>query len=267
MKFWHAFGHHVDEADTDEELQAFRRVGGQVLDVLEQLQSVAVPTAHAYIHVARCLELFADTLVEPFSTPGGSKTEPGWIAHQALALYHPIPELVIAAKQEAIDPEGTRDVDLPWIAGGRVFGVERENPDILRLYLAAVKSVMDHVEVFLSEVGNPRQARLYWAEATTNFDSARYLFQDSPTMTLHDKAAMDDYLWTAWGYAVGAVQEGAVPGIFNGLDIDTVLESRAHPHQDYARGHDDSQGTPLVFLDSVRSVADRLDRMHRRDAD
>ena len=263
MKFWQAFGHHVADPGVNEELQAFRRVGGQVLDVLEQLQSAAVPTAHAYIQVARCLELFADTLVEPYSEPGAFATEPGWVAHQALALYHPIPELVIAAKQEAIDPEGTRDVDLPWVAAGRVFGVEQESIDVQKLYLSAVKSVMDHVEVFLSEVGNPRQARLYWAEATTNYDSARYLFQDSPAMTLHDRAAMDDYLWTAWGYTVGAVQEGAVPGIFEGLDIDTGLESRAHRHQGRAQGRDDSQGTPLVFLDSVRSVADRWDHLNR----
>ncbi len=261
MKFWQAFGHHVNESGVNEELQAFRRVGGQVLDVFDQLKSVAVPTAHAYIHIARCLELFADTLVEPYSEAGSAQAEPGWVAHQALALYHPIPELVIAAKQEAIDPDGTRDVDLPWIASGRVFSVERESPNTLKLYMSAVKSAMDHVEVFLSEVGNPRQARLYWAEATTNFDSARYLFQDNPSMTLHDKAAMDDYLWTAWGYTIGAVQEGAVPGIFDELDIDTVLESRTHPHPGREHGRDTSQGTPLVFLDSVQTVANRWDRL------
>lgn len=256
VKFWQAFGHHVDPTQSEDQLTAFRRVGGQVLDVLDQLHTVAVPSAHAYIQVARCLELFADGLVDPYLGEQGGLPAPSWVARQALQLYHPIPVLVTAAKQEAIDPEGVRDIDLPWIPGGRVFGVEHEDVAVLKTYVQAVKGVMDHVEVFLSEVGNPRQARLYWAEATTNFDSARYLIVDNPGMTVQNKAALDDYLWLAWGYVVGAVQEGAVPGVLQKLDIDTVLESREHPHQGRSRGQD-SEGTPLVFLDTVRDVADR----------
>ena len=260
MKFWDAFGHHVKPSNQNEELAGFRRVGGQVLEVLEQLQTSAVPTAHAYIQVARCLELFADGLVEPYVTDGGGALgTPNWVEHQALQMYRPIPVLVTAAKQEAIDPNGTRDLELPWILGGRVFGVEREDTKILESYLGAVKAVMDHVEVFLSGVGNPKKARLYWAEATTNYDSARYLVQDNQTMTITNKVALDDYLWTALGYVIGAVQEGCVPGILNDLDIDTVLESHENPHRGRERGQE-TQGTPLVFLDAIREVANNWDR-------
>ncbi len=260
MKFWEVFGHHVRPPRQDEQLAGFRRVGGQVLEVLEQLQTAAVPTAHGYIQVARCLELFGDRLVEPYVTAGGAiSATPSWVERQALNVYRPIPVLVTAAKQEAIDPHGSRDVALPWILGGRVFGVEHEGPEILEAYVAAVKAVMDHVEVFLSGVGNPKTARLYWAEATTNADSARYLVQGNQTITLQNRVALDDYLWTALGYVIGAVQEGCVPGIFHDLDIDTVLESREHPHRGRERGQE-TQGTPLVFLDTIREVANSWDR-------
>lgn len=272
VKFWEVFGHHVRPSNQDEELAGFRRVGGQVLEVLEQLQTSAVPTAHAYIQVARCLELFGDRLVEPYVTAeGGASAAPSWVERQALQIYRPIPVLVTAAKQEAIDPDGPRDLALPWILGGRVFGVEREDIKVLETYVSAVKAVMDHVEVFLSGVGDPKKSRLYWAEATTNYDSARYLIQDNQTMTLNNKVALDDYLWTALAYTIGAVQEGCVPGILHDLDIDTVLESRESPHRGRERGQE-TQGTPLVFLDAVREVANSWDRAdshhhHHRDWD
>lgn len=257
MKFWDAFGHHVRNAAPNDELTGFRLVGGQVLEVMDQLKSVAVPTAHAYIRIARGLELFADTLVEPYLGQEGAPALPAWVQNQALHLYRPIPPLVTAARQEAIDPDGPRDVDFPWILMGRVWGAERETGAVLRGYVDAMKAVMDDVEVLLSEVGNPKKARLYFAEATTNFDSARYLLQDHQDMSLANKASLDDYLWTALGYALGAVQEGCVPGIMQDLDIDTLLESREHPHGSTPVAHQSSDaGTPLLFLDTVRQIAD-----------
>ncbi len=257
MKFWDAFGHHVRTAAPNDELTGFRLVGGQVLEVMDQLKSVAVPTAHAYIRIARGLELFADTLVEPYLAPEGSPSLPTWVQNQALHLYRPIPPLVTAARQEAIDPSGPRDVDLPWVLTGRVWGAERESGPVLASYVNAMKAVMDDVEVFLAEVGNPKKARLYFAEATTNFDSARYLLRDHQDISLPNRASLDDYLWTALGYVLGAVQEGCVPGIMQDLDIDTVLESREHPHGGSSAEHRASDtGTPLLFLDTVRQVAE-----------
>lgn len=258
MKFWDAFGHHVRASTPPDELTGFRLVGGQVLEVMDQLKSVAVPTAHAYIRIARALELFADTLVDPYLGQAGSPVLPAWIQSQALHLYRPIPPLVTAARQEAIDPEGPRDVDLPWVLMGRVWGAERETGEVLADYVNAMKAVMDDTEVFLAEVGNPKKARLYFAEATTNFDSARYLLGDHQSMSLANKASLDDYLWTALGYAIGALQEGCLPGIMQDLDIDTVLESREHPHGGAAPAEHRSSdtGTPLLFLDTVRQVAE-----------
>ncbi len=257
MKFWDAFGHHVRTAAPNDELTGFRLVGGQVLEVMDQLKSVAVPSAHAYIRIARSLELFADTLVEPYLGQEGAPALPAWIQSQALHLYRPIPPLVTAARQEAIDPDGPRDIDLPWVLMGRVWGAERESGAVLAVYVNAIKAVMEDVEVFLSEVGNPKKSRLYFAEATTNFDSARYLLGNHQDISLPNKASLDDYLWTALGYALGAVQEGCLPGIMQDLDIDTVLESREHPHGGGTTGPRSSDsGTPLLFLDTVRQVAE-----------
>ncbi len=225
MKFWQAFGHHASSAQA--ELTGYRLVGGQVLDVLEQLQKSAVPQAHAYIQVARCLELFSDTLVDPYlDHQGSAPTLPTWVQNQALHLYRPIPVLVTAAKQEAIDPGGPRDISLPWILTGRMPHADQENARVFQQYTAAVKAVIESVEVFLADLGEAKKARLYLAEATTNYDSARYLLGDASALERAAKQSLDDYLWTAFGYAVGAVQEGCVPGIYRDLDIDTVLETR-----------------------------------------
>lgn len=262
MKFWEAFGHHVSAERT--ELESYRLVGGQVLDVLEQLRRVAVPQAHAYIQVARCLELFADTLVDPYLGSGAAPALPHWVQSQAVNLYRPIPPLVTAAKQEAIDPGGPRDIALPWILSGRAPRADRENPPVFHQYAAAVKAVLNDVEVFLSDFQDAKQARLYLAEATTNYDSARYLLGDNREIPPANRQALDDYLWTALGYAVGAVQEGCVPGIYKNLDIDTVLESRDGSHPSRDEGDSVSQ-TPPPFSQTVIDLAKAWDQASRYD--
>jgi len=255
VKFWEAFGHHVSAANA--ELTGYRLVGGQVLDVLEQLRQVAVPQAHAYIEVGRCLELFADTLVEPYLAHQPAPGLPNWVQNQALHLYRPIPPLVTAAKQEAIDPGGPRDIALPWILTGRAPNADREDTQVFYHYLAAVKAVMDHAEVFLSDLGEAKKARLYLAEATTNYDSARYLLDNNRDLPRAHKESLDDYLWTAFGYAVGAVQEGCIPGIYRDLDIDTVLESR-HASASPVNGLQ-----PQVFSQNIIDLAQAWDEASR----
>lgn len=249
MKFWQAFSHHVSKDYT--ELTGYRLVGGQVLDVLEQLHQVAVPRAHAYIQVARCLELFSDSLVDPYLQQEPQPDLPHWVQAQALALYQPIPPLVTAAKQEAIEPDGTRDIALPWILRGRVPGADREPVGVFRTYTAAVQAVVNHVEAFLADFHQATKARLYLAEATTNYDSARYLLGETQELPLANRRSLDDYLWTALGYALGAVQEGAVPGIYQDLDIDTVLESR-----------DGSQGSQQALGPTSETVIDLAQAWH-----
>lgn len=249
MRFWEAFGHHLSTSpSSEEELERYRRVGGQVLDVLDQLKQVAVPRAHAYIQLARCLELFADTLVEPYVGSEAKPHLPEWVQNQAIRLYHPIPVMVTAAKQEAIDPGGRRDLDLPWILTGRVLGAEHQPSTTFPSYLAAVKAVLDHVEVFLADLGESKGARLYFAEATTNYESARYLLADGQDMPVATKKSLDDYLWTALAYAVGAAQEACEPGLLGGLDIDTVLEGPNAPTKS-------SPAAPIQFKDAVQEIA------------
>lgn len=254
MKLWETFGHHAVAANT--ELTGYRSVGGQVLDVLEGLRRVAVPQAHAYIEIARCLELFADSLVDPYLSEKAAPSLPKWVQDQALNLYRPIPPLVTAAKQEAIDPGGPRDIQLPWILTGRVPNADHENTQVFRHYTAAVKAVMEHVEVFLADLGEAKKAQLYFAEATTNYDSARYMLTDDGEMPRDHKRSLDDYLWTALGYAVGAVQEGCVPGIYRDLDIDTVLESSGHgPLSSSSVDQNTSVSAPSTFGQTILDLA------------
>ncbi len=255
MKFWNVFGHHLATQNSNEELRGYRLVGGQVLEVLDQLKNATQPKAHAYIEIARCLELFSDTLVDPYLTNDQTPKLPEWVQNQSVHLYRPIPPLVTAAKQEAIDPGGTRDIDLPWILKGRVPGADRESTEVLQRYVSAIKAVMDHCEVFLAELGEAKQAHLYFAEASTNYDSGRYLLNTDAEMSRANKKSLDDYLWTALGYAIGAVEEACVPGLLNEMDIDTMLESTDSKAPE-ARNSQRQVAQPIQFMDAVREIAE-----------
>lgn len=261
MKFWETFGHLVgNKSEKNEELAGYRMVGGQVLDVLEQLKRSTVPKAHGYIQLARCLELFSDTLVAPYINDQKLSNVPAWVSHQALNMYRPIPPLVTAAKQENIDPEGVRDIALPWILKGHVTGVTDAPNDVLKVYADAVKAVLDWIEVFLSDLGEAKGARLYFAEATTNYDSARYLVGGLTSNVAESaKVSIDTYLWTGLAYGIGAIQEGCVPGILKGLDIDTVIEvgnaeSERQPFE--VIRPDNRQASGKGFLQTVQEIAE-----------
>ncbi len=228
VRLWQSLHHLVDPANhTEEEVVGFQQIGGQVLDVLDRLTKENAPgAALAYIQVARCLEIAADGLIAPYQEPSAATHMPNWVRSQALALYHPIPELVTAAKQEAIDPGGGRDVDLPWVLKGRVMGASREDMSVFRAYGGAVKGVMEWVEVAVQSGPALKQAQLYFAEASTNWDSANHLlygFRDQAP-SAGTLTSLDNYLWTALAYALGAIQEQMSPGIMQQMDIDTMLE-------------------------------------------
>lgn len=256
MRLWDSLHHIIDPGShTVEEVTGFQQIGGQVLDVLERLGKGTPPgEALAYIQVARCLELFADGLVAPYLEQKTPELMPHWVRSQALALYHPIPVLVTAAKQEAIDPGGERDIDLPWILKGRVTGASSNDMATFRAYGGAVKSVMEWVEVALQSGTPVKQAQLYFAEATTNFDSANHLlwgFRDQAA-SVPTLKALDNYLWTATAYAMGAIEEHVCPDVMQGLDIDTMLEGA-----DVSEGHlqvlrPDSSGHSEVVRDIAR---------------
>ncbi|MCL4352285.1 MAG: hypothetical protein M1499_00585 [Firmicutes bacterium] len=268
MKFFAAFGHLIDQRSSlNTEMAAYRLVGGQVLEVLEQLNTTTVASARAYIQTARCLELFADGLVTPYIGSHPTNAVPQWITTQAVSLYRPIPAFVTAAKQEAIDPGGRRDIALPWILQGRIVGASQERAAVFSTYAEAVKAVMDWVEVFLANADEVKAARLYFAEATTNYDSARHLASslDDRDGSKSSKQAVDDYLWTALGYAIGAIQEACAPGIYHGMDIDTKLEGHqaSEPHFEVIRPHPSHVNTP-GWIDALEEIARAFDD-HRED--
>ena len=76
-------------------------------------------------------------------------------------------------------------------------------------------------------------------------------------MALANKRSLDDFLWTALGYTIGAVQEACVPGIMHDLDIDTVLESR-EPKPAHKKGPEPKLA-PVTFLQTVQEIAQAWD--------
>ena len=228
MRLTQALHHFLaPETRNVEEVESYRHVGGQVLEVVGKLEEPGTaPTAVAYAHIARALELVADGLVAPYIDANPPERLPTWVRAQAVQLYRPIPELVTAAKQEAIDPGGTRDVVLPWILKGRVGRSSHDDWHSLEVYGQAVKALLEWTEVTVAGPGAVKGASLYFAEATTNLDSASHLllgFREQ-TPSFEVRKSIDDYLWKASAYAIGALQEQASPGVCHGMDIDTMLE-------------------------------------------
>ncbi len=207
-------------------LAGYRRVGAQVLDLQDRVPPRG--PARAYLVAARCLQLFADKLVEDaFADPAHLGTLPEVSAAQAEALYRQVPDLVTAARQEVLAPGGTRDVPLPIVLAGRVRTPEAAAVSHLRAMLRAAQAVTEFAE---GEVGGAEtgagQAKALLAEAQTNRDSATYLVGGLVDASLPPEslAQADDYVWATLAYAMGSLQEQAVPGVLAGMDLDALIE-------------------------------------------
>ena len=220
------FGHHdVSTAG----LAGYRRLGGQVLDLQPQAHSADGGRAGAYYYAARCLQLFADKLVEDaFADEARPTPLPQVTVAQAEALYKQIPDLITAAKQEVLVPGGPRDVQLPLILHGRVAASGGKGPiSHLRGMLRGVEAVGELAEgEILSGAGNSARAKALLAEATTDRDSASSLVGGlvKAELPVESTQRAEDLLWAALAYFLGALQELAVPGILGDRDLDELIE-------------------------------------------
>ena len=249
------FGHH-GVATTG--LAGYRRLGAQVLD-LQPAVLARGGKAGAYYYAARCLQLFADKLVEDaFADEAHPTPLPHVTVAQAEALYRQIPDLITAAKQEVLVPGGRRDVNLPIILEGRVAVSGGSAPaSHLRGMLRGVVAVGEFAEgEILSAQGDAARAKALLAEATTDRDSASYLVGALAKEELPPESARkaDDLLWASLAYFLGALQELAVPGILGDRDLDEVIE-----------GGSRNTGRPEDAPDALSRFERRLQEMNARE--
>ncbi len=225
-------GHHDASAAG---LAGYRRLGAQVLDLQEELPAGA-GRARAYFHAARCLQLFADRLVEEaFADPARPGRLPQITVSQAESLYRQTPDLITAARQEVLAPGGPRDVDLPILLQGRVEPRGHALPlSHLQGMLRGAAAVVGLAEGDVRSAGSgAARAKALFAEAVTNRDSAQYLVGglDGGALPPASTQQAADYAWAALAYAMGSLQEWAVAGILGDIDIDTVLEGHGQRNQ------------------------------------
>lgn len=92
-----------DDHCPDEHLESYRKIGHQVFVVHAELEDCGNPLALAYLQAARSFQTLADALLgEGFTkSEGGAGTVPPITHEQADEWYGRIPELLVAARQEA----------------------------------------------------------------------------------------------------------------------------------------------------------------------
>lgn len=248
------------------DLAGFRRMGGQIFDVYNQLNNEETSgRARAYINVARGIQVIADKMVEPYLDPPKDVIK---LTHdQALALYQQIPDLVTAAKQEAIDEGGRRDIALPYILSGRLDQPEgvASPPAHLQGMLRGVQALCDMVEAEIQLAATASKgAKLYLAEATTNRDSASYmvagLLDHSLPQENHEQA--EKYLWLCALYALAAVQELYVPNVFHGVDVESYWDKSNEPTP---FPNQRPKGLLESLVETVQEIAQEEQLEQRRD--
>lgn len=255
------FGHH-DAATAG--LAGYRRLGAQVLD-LQPTVGDHGGRAGAYYYAARCLQLFADKLVEEaFADEAHPTPLPQVTVAQAEAVYRQIPDLLTAAKQELLVPGGPRDVDLPIILNGRVAASGGHPPvSHLRGMLRGVAAVGELAEGdILTASGDASRAKALLAEATTDRDSAVYLVGGLAQAELPVESAKqaENLLWAALAYFLGALQELALPGVLGDRDLDELIEGGSRSGDRAGHGQEDNAGEG-----TLSRFERRLQEMNRRE--
>ncbi|RKN81965.1 hypothetical protein [Paenibacillus ginsengarvi] len=106
-----------------EHLESYRRLGEQVYGLHVELAACESPRALAFLEAARSLQKMADSLLgDAFSSFGGASKAVPIITHdQADVWYGLIPDLLVAARQEAAFP-GSAKLELPIKLDGQLEG-------------------------------------------------------------------------------------------------------------------------------------------------
>lgn len=155
-----------------EHLESYRRLANEVYGVQVELESAKNPKARTYLNAARCLRVMGEALLrDAFPTSSGSGSAVAPVTHeQADIWYRQIPDLLVAARQEAAF-EGSGRVRLPIHIGERIES-GRQCPTS---HLAGMRRCADAVESAFED--DLRHARLN----SDTFKNALLLYEEART--------------------------------------------------------------------------------------
>lgn len=133
---------------TLEHLASYKRLGDQVFEVEVELAETSNTRARAILRAAKSLQVMSDALLrDAFSNEKEpSKPVPVMTHEQAEAWYTRLPELLIAARQEASFRSSTK-VQLPIRLGGRI---ESKGPCPVQ-HLAGMRRAADEMESLVKD--------------------------------------------------------------------------------------------------------------------
>jgi len=133
---------------TPEHLASYKRLGDQVFEVEVELAETPNTRARVFVRAAKSLQVMSDALLRDAlpSEKEPSKPVPVMTHEQAEAWYARLPELLIAARQEASFPSSTK-VPLPIRLGGRI---ESKGPCPVQ-HLAGMRRAAEEMESLVKD--------------------------------------------------------------------------------------------------------------------
>ncbi|KUO96154.1 hypothetical protein ATW55_05490 [Ferroacidibacillus organovorans] len=134
--------------DSPEHLEGYKRMGEEVFEVVVELADCPNLKARAIIQAARSLQVMADALLQDaYSSDAHQSLPVPMMTHeQAEAWYGKIPDLLVAARQEAAF-EGSAKIPLPIRLGKRI-----ESSGLCPVeHLAGMRRAADEMESMFKE--------------------------------------------------------------------------------------------------------------------
>lgn len=155
-----------------EHLESYRRLANEVYGIQVELEGTKNATAKAYLHAARCFQVMGEALLrDAFPTAASGGLAVPVVTHeQAEVWYQQIPDLLVAARQEAAFT-GSGRVPLPVRIGERIE-VGRQCPTS---HLAGMRRAADAIEMAFAD--DIRHARLN----SDTFKQTLLLYEDART--------------------------------------------------------------------------------------
>ncbi|MFC4810464.1 hypothetical protein [Paenibacillus sp. GCM10023250] len=152
-----------------EHLEAYKRLGEQVYALHAELAGSGSPRAQAYVQAARSLRTMADALIGDALDGDEPKPVPIVTHDQADAWYGALPDIMVAARQEAAFAHSAR-TPLPVTLGGQIEG-PKPCPEA---HLAGLRRAAGDMEELLRlDVDLARNEGERFKEAILLFEEAR----------------------------------------------------------------------------------------------
>ncbi|WAH37654.1 hypothetical protein [Alicyclobacillus dauci] len=248
-----------DRTCPPEHLESYKRLANEVYGVEVELADTKSPRSRAYLQAAKCFQVMGEALLrDAFPGSSGADTAVPMVTHeQAEVWYEQIPDLLIAARQEAAFA-GSAKLPLPHRIGRRIEA-GRACPTS---HLAGMRRAADAIETLLEddlrharlEGETYKQPILLYEEARTRRqmgDAIVGTIMDGQHVPVVSHEEAEDHYWQALSNYVLIAQ---------GLADPTLLDQRPAVHTQYQRTKLDSNDpwrvTSKIAIQEIREAGE-----------